>query len=192
MAARRRTAKHRRQCADWRIVVESDGAGKHRIGWVLDAEKPFSSQEFLEPRASYLENGFWYWGGTEGGHRYMYLLADNADLTAIMGMTFWSGWMSSDATEYSLSNEDNNARKMYLAVSETIPYAKNVGWLEIWSSPKVVKGNAASVTMPKTATGQPAVIYDLQGRRLSTLQKGINIVRSAEGRVQGKKYVKNQ
>lgn len=184
-------SKEKTYPADWRIVVESDGAGKHRIGWVLDAAQPFSSQEFLEARSSYLEDGFWYWGGTEGGHRYMYLLADNADLTAITGMTFWSGWMSSDATEYSLSNEENNARKMYLAVSETIPYASNVGWLEIWSSPKVIKGSAASVTMPTTATGQPAVIYDLQGRRIdsfkiqdSSSKKGLYIVN-------GKKYVRH-
>lgn len=164
--------------ADWRILVEQNGSGQHRLGWVLDPEQPISSKEFLEPRENYLENGFWYWGGSSDGHRYIYLLAENIDASAIVGMTFWSAWSSEDCTDYSLSNEENQARKMYAVVSENIPYNGSVGWIEIWGSPKLqrLSGETAISQLPSPTTRRPSPIYDLQGRRMSQpIQKGIYI-----------------
>ncbi|MCR5152414.1 MAG: hypothetical protein K6A98_04580 [Prevotella sp.] len=125
--------------ADWRIVLEEDGAGRHRLGWVLTAAQPASDKEFLEPRDNYLEKGFWYFGGTEGNHRYIYLLGEDAVASALIGMTFYSQWTTDITSEYTLSNEENNARKIYAVVAENIPYDKAVGFMEIWSSPKLVK-----------------------------------------------------
>lgn len=164
--------------ADWRILVVEDGNGKHRLGWVLDPAQPISSKEFKEPRENYLENGFWYWGGSDGGHRYIYLLAENADASAIIGMTFWSPWSDEGTTEYALSNEENQAQKMYAVVSENIPHSGNVGWIEIWSSPKIqhLSGSTGINKLSSPDTQHPSPIYDLQGRRLSQpAQKGIYI-----------------
>lgn len=165
--------------ADWRILVEEDGNGKYRLGWVLDANQPISSKEFLEPRENYLENGFWYWGGTTDGHRYIYLLAENADASAIIGMTFWSAWSTEATTEYSLSNEENQSRKMYAVVSENIPYSGNVGWIEIWGSPKIQRlpsGTGIKGLPSSNANQHSSATYDLQGQRVGQpLQKGIYI-----------------
>ena len=163
--------------ADWRILVENDGAGKHRLGWVLDSQQPAFAAEFLEPRDNYLEKGFFYWGGTEGGHRYVYLLAENADASAIVGMTFWSPWSDENTTEYALSNEENNSRKIYAVVAESKPYATPVGWIEIWSSPKIRKVSAddtAIATVTTDTKPRDDAWYDLSGRKI------------ADGRLQGK------
>lgn len=171
--------------ADWRIVVEENGEGRHRLGWVLDAEQPAFTKEFTEGRASYLEDGFFYWGGTEGGHRYIYLLAENEDASAIIGMTFWSAWSSEETTEYALSNSEHQSRKMYAVVAESIPYGNSVGWIEIWSSPKVRRSSdPTGITQHLSPNTQhPSVFYDLQGRQLNGQPKrGIYLVN-------GRKYL---
>ena len=171
--------------ATWRMLMEEDAAsGRHRIGWVLDASEPVSEKEFDEPQEKYLDNGFFYWGvnskrtGGDTGHRYIYLLAENIDASAIVGMTFWSPWSDEGTTEYALSNEENQAQKMYAVVSENIPYSGNVGWIEIWSSPKILhlSGSSGINELPSPDTQHPSLIYDLQGRRMSQpIQKGIYI-----------------
>lgn len=130
--------------ADWRMTVEQNDNGQRRIGWVLDSQQPASTKEFHETADKYLEKGFWYWGNQysgeqDNGHRYLYLLAENSDATAIIGMTFWSQWQSSDATRYDLSNTDNNSHKVYLVVAMDIPYARSLGYVEIWGSPRFEK-----------------------------------------------------
>ncbi len=165
--------------ADWRILVEEDGAGKHRLGWVLDNQQPAFTTEFNEPQENYLEKGFFYWGGTEGAHRYVYLLAENADASAIVGMTFWSPWSDGSTTEYSLANEENNSRKIYAVVAENIPYGNSVGWIEIWSSPKVKKvaDNTAISTITADGMSTNDAWYDLRGRKITNgrLPKGVYI-----------------
>lgn len=144
--------------ADWRINIESDNEGRHRLAWMLDAEKPVNSDA--------------------DNQRYLYLLAENADASAIVGMTFYSAWTTTGATTYTLSNDEHNARKVYGVLSASVPYVKSLGWIEIWSSPRMERigsGTAAvsTVTATKKATG---ICYDLQGRRLyGTPQRGIYI-----------------
>lgn len=172
--------------ADWRMLVETDETGRFRLGWVLDEAEPFSSEEFPEPKASYMDDGFFYWGGTDGGHRYMYLLAENADASAIIGMTFWSDWTTTADAELSLANADHNSRKMYLVVAEGLPYSNSVGWLEIWASPKIrrVSGDQAAI---KTVVAAPSeassCYYDLLGRPLQKVpRRGLYIRRGVANR----------
>ncbi len=175
--------------ANWRILVEENAEGKHRLGWVLDPQQPVSPKEFLEPRENYLEKGFFYWAENSEGHRYIYLLAENADASAIVGMTFWSPWSDGSTTEYPLSNEENNAQKMYAVVAQSIPYANSVGWIEIWASPKVQKLNnqsgVAQLSVQHDAKGimQPNTLCNLNGQRIkrgtagdSKLPRGIYIL----------------
>ena len=159
--------------ADWRMLVETDGEGRHRLGWVLTAEQPAGTREFLEPREQYLENGTYYWATSDEGHRYIYLLGENIDASAFVGMTLWSQWTEGDgsdaATVYSLSNEEHNARKIYAIAAQEIPYGSPAGWIEIWSSPKMTRSLSSDVTaIREIAHDQPAntQCYDLQGRRL--------------------------
>ena len=157
--------------ASWRILVEENGEGEHRLGWVLSEEQPVSEKEFVESQEKYLESGFFYWGGTEGGHRYIYLLAENYDASAIIGMTFWSQWSKGDATSYSLSNAEHQSRKVYAVVAESIPYANRVGWIEIWSSPKIERVSSTpdgirEISPDKNSSSR--FCYDLQGRRYTS------------------------
>lgn len=157
--------------ADWRIAVEENDEGQYRLGWVLTTEQPVSSNEFQESADKYLEGGFFYWGKNDDGHRYIYLLGENADNTAFIGMTLWSAWTASsaDEPEYLLQNTDNNARKMYAIVAEDVPYGHSVGYIEIWGSPKIkkVEGNG-SAGIRETVVQQPfdGRYYDLQGRHV--------------------------
>lgn len=102
--------------ADWRIVVEQKD-GKRRIGWVLDSENPVFTK----------------------GNTNLYLLSENSDATAWLGMTFWSSWSTASATVYSLSNEEYNSRKVYGLLSSSIPFSTPTGMIEIWSSPRFEK-----------------------------------------------------
>ncbi len=102
--------------ADWTVVVEEQ-QGKRRIGWVLDDQKPAYSD----------------------GTSHLYLLSENINATAWLGMTFWSPWSEESATVYSLSNEENNARKVYGLLSTQIPFSSPTGMIEIWSSPRFEK-----------------------------------------------------
>ena len=127
--------------AHWRMLVETNDQQQRRIGWLLDTESPASSQEFQEPRENYLEKGFFYWGSKDASatHRYIYLLSENENASAIIGMTLWSPWGAKDATSYSLSNEEHNSQKVYAVVATQIPYGDSVGWIEIWGSPRFEK-----------------------------------------------------
>jgi len=102
--------------ADWRMVVEQQGE-QRRIGWVLDSQQP----------------------AWTGNNRYLYFLSENSDVTALIGMTFWSPWSSLSATSYALSNAENNSHKIYGILSDSQPFGKNLGWIEIWSSPRFEK-----------------------------------------------------
>ncbi len=102
--------------ADWRIIVEQDGT-QRRLGWVLDDQQPAWSD----------------------GTTHLYLLSENSDASAWLGMTFWSAWSNTSATTYTLSNEEHNSRKVYGLLSKEIPFANPTGMLEIWSSPRFEK-----------------------------------------------------
>lgn len=102
--------------ADWQVIVEEKD-GQRRLGWVLDATKPAWSN----------------------GNMHLYLLSEDATLTSYLGMTFWSPWSDTSATTYTLSNEENNARKVYGLLSTEIPFAEATGMIEIWSSPRFEK-----------------------------------------------------
>lgn len=164
------TRNHMAYPADWSMVVERDTDGRHRIGWVLSSEQPFSGTEFNEPSENYLENGFYYWGNGTEPHHYIYLLAENADASALIGMTFRSDWSGLTADVYSLSNADYQSRKLYAVVASAIPYGGSVGWIEIWSSPQLKRiADTAEGISETAADGTPGSdnFYDLQGRRIS-------------------------
>ncbi len=160
--------------AQWRINVETNGEGQYRLGWILDADKPAGTSEFLEPQKSYMESGFFYWGGSSDGHRYIYLLSENADASAIVGMTFYSPWTSVVGEPYSLSNEENNSRKVYMVVAEAIPYGQSVGWVENWGSPRMERISGSTAGIRDVANGRrlaDGAVYDLQGRRLNGIPR---------------------
>lgn len=102
--------------ADWRIIVEQNGT-QRRLGWILDAQQPVWSD----------------------GTTHLYLLSENSDASAWLGMTFWSAWSNTAATIYALSNDEHNSRKVYGLLSKDIPFANPTGMLEIWSSPRFEK-----------------------------------------------------
>ena len=155
--------------ADWTIAVEQEGENI-RLGWVLDAENPVSAQEFQEPAASYALFG----KDTDGDHRYIYLLSENIDTQQLEAMTLWSDWQSATSTSFSLPR----VQQIYAVVSTNKPYNGAVGYAEIWASGKLQKvtDTGINIVQPSTLNLQPSTIYDLQGRRLNSLQKGLNIV----------------
>lgn len=173
--------------ADWRIVVEEDGAGNHRLGWVLSKDTPAFTKEFDEPATSYADDGFMYWGSGSEAHHYIYLLAENADASALVATTFWSAWSSDETTEYSLKSTEHNSQKLYAVVAAAIPCANTIGYAEIWASPKIIRttgtngvSTISNIQHPSPNTQHP--IYDLQGRRLTKYpSKGLYIQN-------GKKY----
>jgi len=170
--------------ADWRLVVEENAEGQHRIGWVLTKEQPAFTREFEEPQDSYLENGFFYWGSGSEAHHYIYLLTENEDASAYVATTFWSDWSSADTQEYSIRSTEYNAQKLYAIVAAAKPYANSIGYLEIWASIKLKRGSAAGISGVRANNNEHAVIYSLQGVRRSQLQRGLNIVN-------GRKVIKN-
>lgn len=120
--------------ADWIMKIEQDG-DKIRIGWVLDADQPASSLEFNEPANHYLENGSFYWGKEDGGHRYIYLLSENISTQRLEGMTLWSNWGDKQQTSFSFPQN----QQIYGVVSSTIPCSSTIGYFEIWASPRFIK-----------------------------------------------------
>jgi hypothetical protein len=118
-----------------------------------------------------MEGGTFYWGRGEDGHRYIYLLGENADNTAFVDMALWSNWtdVAPGSAEYLLQNTDNNARKMYAIVAEDVPFGHSVGYIEIWGSPKIRKadiGNSSGIRETVVQMPPDGKYYDLQGRRL--------------------------
>ena len=179
--------------ADWRMVIEENDAGQHRIGWVLSIEQPAFTKEFEEAKDSYLEDGFYYWGNGSEPHHYIYLLTENEDASAYVATTFWSDWCSTTTEEYSLKSIEHNAQKLYAIVASAIPYANRIGYLEIWASIKLKRSNTdgihtltsnGSIATPHSQRENENEIYNLQGVRLNQLQRGLNIVN-------GRKVVKN-
>ncbi len=165
--------------ADWKMVVEENDQNQYRIGWVLTKEQPTFSREFLEPKENYLENGFYYWGdGVTDSHRYVYLLTENEDASAYVATTFWSPWVETGTTEYSLSSTEQNSRKFYAIVAASQPFADSVGYIEIWASPKVerVDITGISLTPNLSPNGEGSGYYNLWGQRVEKPQKGVYIV----------------
>ena len=130
--------------AEWRILVEEDNAatGRIRLGWVLSADEPASTAEFNEPRQSYLEDGFYYWGSPADLHHYIYLLSENIDTQRLEGMTLWSPWQQPGADTFTLPQQ----QEVYGVVSTAIPYqsATSTGYFEIWASPRLVRVSSAT------------------------------------------------
>lgn len=137
--------------ATWRMLLEEDAAsGRHRIGWVLDASEPASEKEFDEPQGKYLDDGFFYWGvnsnrtGGDTGHRYIYLLTENIETHQLEGTTLWSAWLDADATEYAFPQN----QEVYGVVALDIPYTyfnySDIGYFDIWASPRFVRVGPAS------------------------------------------------
>ncbi len=155
--------------ADWKLAVEQNGE-TIRLGWMLDAENPVSSQEFQEPATSYALGG----SSADGQHRYIYLLSENIDTQKLEAMTLWSDWQAATSTTFSLPK----TQQIYAVVSTNQPYDGAVGYAEIWASVKLQKVTDTGIenhsqysqfTVSKS-------IYNLQGIRMNSLQKGLNIV----------------
>ena len=155
--------------ANWRIVIEKNTEGQHRLGWVLTKDTPAFVQEFNEPSTNYLEKGWWYHGTGSEEHHYIYLLSENADATSYVATTFWSAWSDNSTTEYSLSSSEYNSQKIYAFVANGIPYANPIGVIEIWASPKIKKTNSDPAGIHEVASEKISddSYYDLQGRRLN-------------------------
>lgn len=169
--------------ADWRMVVEENSEGQYRIGWVLSMDQPAFTKEFDEPKESYLENGFFYWGNGSEAHHYIYLLTENEDASAYVAPIFWSTWSSNDTKEYTLSNPDYNSQKLYARVAASKPYANSIGCIEIWASVKLQRNVSTGIANVNAADTNNVAIYNLQGVRQNQLQRGLNIAN-------GKKVVK--
>ncbi len=153
--------------ADWKIVVEQNGENI-RLGWVLDADNPVSTKEFQEPASSYALFG----KDTDGNHRYIYLLSENIDTQKLEAMTLWSDWQSASSTSFSLPK----IQQIYAVVSTNQPYNSAVGYAEVWASAKLQKIGGAGINNINAADIKDVQIYNLQGVRMSQLQKGLNIV----------------
>lgn len=154
--------------ADWKIVVEQSGENI-RLGWVLDSENPVSSQEFQEPASSYVMFG----KDVDENHRYIYLLSENIETQKLEGMILWSDWQAAGSTTFSLPK----TQQIYAVVSTNQPYNGAVGYAEVWASAKLQK--VTSTGIEPIHNSQFTVsnsIYNLQGIRLNSLQKGLNIV----------------
>ena len=154
--------------ADWTIAVEQEDENI-RLGWVLDAENPVSAKEFQEPASSYALFG----KDADGSHRYIYLLSENIDTQQLEAMTLWSDWQSSNSTSFSLPK----TQQIYAVVSTNQPYSGIVGYAEIWASAKLQKVQGTGIeTVHNSQFTVNNSIYNLQGIRLNSLQKGLNIV----------------
>ncbi len=176
--------------ADWQMVVEENDQNQYRLGWVLSKEQPAFAKEFLEPKENYLENGFYFWGdNVTDNHRYIYLLTENEDASAYVATTFWSAWSELGTTEYSLSSSEHNAQKFYAIVAAGQPYANSIGYIEIWASPKVKRVGETgirSLTPNPSPRDEGHGYYNLYGQRFEKPTKGLYILRSAKGCLQGK------
>jgi len=155
--------------ADWHLTVEENGDDQYRLGWVLTTDQPISDKEFHESKSSYLENGFFYFGSGDdtNEHRYIYLLADNSDLSAFIGTTFWSEWCSNGTTEHVLADRENQSYKFYVLVGNALPYSSTTGYLEIWASPKLKQLTTTAIHDVSSCHQEANPYYDLWGRRLS-------------------------
>ena len=154
--------------ADWKIAVEQNGENI-RLGWALDSDNPVSTKEFQEPASSYALFG----KDTDGNHRYIYLLSENIETQQLEAMTLWSDWQEAASTTFSLPK----TQQIYVVISTGLPYNGAVGYAEIWASVKLHKVTETGIeTIHHTPFTVSNSIYNLQGIRLNSLQKGLNIV----------------
>ncbi len=147
---------------DWKIAIERNG-DQLRLGWILDATTPASSEEYQEDASKYLPFGGS--AGIDGTHRYIYLLSENIETNQLEGMTLWSGWVDASATTFTLPK----TQQIYGVVSRNIPFNVAIGYFEIWASGKLVKTNSDSAGINEVANEKISddSYYDLQGRRLN-------------------------
>ena len=145
---------------DWKIAIERNGE-QLRLGWILDANTPASSEEFQEEASKYVIGGV----GVDGTHRYIYLLSENINTQKLEGMTLWSDWVDASATTFTLPK----TQQIYGVVSQNIPYNGAVGYFEIWASGKLVKTSSDPAGIREVASEKISAdsYYDLQGRRLN-------------------------
>ena len=127
---------------DWTMTVEQDGE-KLRIGWLLDAEQPASTEEFQQPASHYALFG----ADPDGSHRYIYLLSENIETQKLEPLTLWSEWMPTGSTTFSLPK----TQQIYAVVSKNRPYDGAVGYIDIWASTKL------------TYIGQQTLLGDVNG-----------------------------
>lgn len=155
---------------DWKLAVEHDGS-KVRLGWVLDDLQPASTLEFQQPAKAYAIGGK---NVVEGEHRYIYLLTYDIDNGQEGALTLWSSWIESPSADASFVFPQNY--QIDAVVSTTIPYGPFIGYVDSWASAGITKSNDTAVSEMKVQTAHSNHIYNLQGVRMSGLQKGINIV----------------
>lgn len=155
---------------DWKLAVEHDG-DKVRLGWVLDAQQPASTLEFQQPATAYAIGGM---NPVEGEHRYIYLLTYDIDQGQEGALTLWSSWIESPTADASYVFPQNY--QLDAVVSKTIPYGSMVGYVDSWASASITKSSDTAVGAVTVQTAPSNCIYNLQGVRLNSLQKGINIV----------------
>ena len=153
---------------DWKIAVEQQDE-QVRLGWILDAGQPASTEEFQETASRYIIGG----ADPDGSHRYIYLLSENIETQKLEGMTLWSDWQAATSTTFSLPK----TQQIYAVVSTNQPYNGAVGYAEIWASVKMQKVTETGITTIHNSQFTVSnSIYNLQGIRLNSLQKGLNIV----------------
>ena len=145
---------------DWKVAIERNGE-QLRLGWILDATTPVSSEEYQEEASKYIIGG----AGIDGTHRYIYLLSENIETQKLEGMTLWSDWEDASATTFTLPK----TQQIYGVVSRNIPFNGAIGYFEIWASGKLVKTNSDPAGIHEVASEKISddSYYDLQGRRLN-------------------------
>lgn len=156
----------RSYAADWTLAIEQNG-DKVRLGWVLDADQPVSSEEYQEPASNYVIGG----SNADGTHRYIYLLSENIETSRLEPMTLWSEWQSPESTTFVLPK----TQQIYVVVSTGKPYSGSVGYPEIWASVKLQKMENTGIEVHTTAPHEK-VVYNLQGVRQNQMRRGLNIV----------------
>lgn len=161
--------------ADWMLTVEQND-GNVRVGWQLSADTPITTQEYQESADKYIMGG----RDADGTHRYIYLLSENIETQRLEPLTLWSDWQPEGTTTFTLPK----TQQIYAVVSPYQPYNGSVGYVEIWASVTLQQVSSSSAIGSIAADrAADATIYSLQGIRLNSLQKGLNIVN-------GKKIVK--
>lgn len=154
---------------NWRVAIGKDG-DKTRLGWVLTAEQPTSTEEYQEAAEKYVIGG----AAADGSHRYIYLLSENIETQKLEGMTLWSDYMEASETTYVLPK----TQQIYGVVSQEIPFNSAVGFMEIWASGRLQKKNDDPAGISEIANKETpnSLYFDLQGRRISGQpQKGLYI-----------------
>ena len=155
---------------DWKVAIERNGE-QLRLGWILDATTPVSSEEYQEEASKYIIGG----AGIDGTHRYIYLLSENIETQKLEGMTLWSDWEDASTTAFTLPK----TQQIYGVVSQNIPYNGAVGYFEIWASGKLVKTNSdpAGIREVASQNSSEGVYYNLQGCHINGKpERGIYIL----------------